>query len=141
MKNLLSSLLIALALSFVAACGGGPSAAGVYQLDTAPFRIMLAAEMNDAPPDVAKEQIDKMIAGMSGSFDLKADGTAAMKMAMMGMNEETTGTWKLDGGTITLTAKGKDGKDQPKTAKYADGVITIDEDRNGKKMSMVFRRK
>lgn len=140
MKTPLQWFLVA-CLLFVAACGGAASAAGVYQLDTAAFRDAMAEAMKDVPEDLRQEQLDAMIAGMSGSFDLKADGTHTFKMAAMGQSHETSGTWKVDGGTITITAKGPDGKDEPKTGKYAAGVITLPQDQGGKEMALVFRRK
>ena len=142
MKKLIPSLLSLLTLSLVTACGGGASsAAGVYHLDTAPFRERMAAEMKGVPEAEVKKQLDAMVGNMSGSIDLKADGSASIKLHMMMMNEEATGTWKLDGATLSITAKGKDGKEETKTAKFADGAITIEEQEGKEKMQMVFRRK
>lgn len=138
----LPSFLSLLTVSLLAACGGADKATGVYHLDTAPMREMMNKEMGaDASAD-EKAMAEKLMGSFSGSIELKADGTAAMKMSMGPMgNQETTGTWKLDGSTLSMTTKEKDGKEETKTAKWADGAITIEESQGPQKMTMVFRRK
>jgi len=85
----------------------------------------------------------EMPAGMKfeGVLDLKADHSVTLKMGMGPMMSEPTGTWKLDGQTITLTMKEKDGKEEPKSGKFKDGAITLEEDMGGKKLTMVFKKK
>jgi len=135
MKKPRASFLSVLALSLLAACGGGADSAAVghYQLD---IEAMGAAEpeMKDAM---------KAIKGLSGSIDLRADhtGTFGMKMGLPGIPDVSeTGTWKLDGETLTFTSK-KDGKESPKSGTLKDGAITFSEDMGPKKVQMVFRKK
>jgi hypothetical protein len=137
-----------LSLSFVAACGGVASkAAGVYELDKASLR---AAMLGMMPPEAQKEPkaleaIDGMVNGTQVSFDLKADGTAAMnaKTTMFGKTQEdsATGTWKLDGSKLTIQTKDKAGKEETKTVDYVDGSFSVEEEKGGQKMKMTFRKK
>jgi len=137
-----------LSLSFVAACGGASSkAAGVYELDKAAFRAAMLANM---PAEAQKEpkaleMIDGMIKDMQVSFDLKADGTAAMnaRTVMFGkaQEESATGTWKLDGTKLTIHMKDKAGKEESKTVDYVEGSFTVEEEKGGQKMKMTFKKK
>lgn len=143
MKKPIASFLSCLGLLLVTACGGaGASAAGTYDLDPAPFRAMMEKQMQGAPADAIKKQLDTMMAGLKGSIELKADGTASMTIKMPPIvDESTTGTWKVEGDKITMVTKDKNGKEETKTAKFADGAITVEEDQGGQKMVMIFRRK
>lgn len=137
-----------LSLSFVAACGGAASkAAGVYELDKTAFRAAMLAMM---PADAQKEPkaleaIDGMVNGMKVTFDLKADGSAAMNatMTLLGQAQEesATGTWKLDGNKLTIQTKDKAGKEESKTVDYVEGSFTVEEEKNGQKMKMTFKKK
>ena len=135
--NKLSSLLLVASLLFVPACGGA-SAAGTYELDKGEFKKMMASMMG---ADANQDAIDSMMGKMSGTLELKADATMSMTLTMPpAPTISTTGTWKLDGAAITLNAK-TNGKDDPKTGKYAAGVITLEDDMGGKKVAMVWRKK
>jgi hypothetical protein len=57
------------------------------------------------------------------------------------MDESATGTWKLDGGKLTLQTKDKAGKEETKVADYANGSFTMTEDMQGKPMKMTFKKK
>lgn len=137
-----------LSLSFVAACGGAASkAAGVYELDKAAFRAAMLANM---PAEVQKEpkaleMFDGMINGMKVTFDLKADGTAAMNATTTLLDktqeESATGTWKLDGSKLTIQTKDKAGKEESKTVDYVEGSFTVEEDKDGMKVKMTFKKK
>lgn len=151
MKKSFATFLTALTLSLVAACGGGAgaasSAAGVYELDKAALKqTMLAAMSEEAKKEkMAMEMVDKMTDGMNVSIELKADGSATMsfKMDMMGQKKDDTetGTWKLDGTKLSMTTKEKDGKEETKTADYANGSFTIEHEDGGQKMKMTFKKK
>lgn len=151
MKKTLATFLAALTLSLVSACGGGAgaaaSAAGVYTLDKAAFKqTMLASMPEEAKKEkMAMEMVDKMADGMNVSIELKADGTATMsiKTEMMGQKKDDTetGTWKLDGNKLTMTTKEKDGKEETKTADYANGSFTVEHEDGGQKMKMTFKKK
>lgn len=137
-----------LSLSFVAACGGASSkASGVYELDKAAFRsAVMANQPADAPKDAkGLEMLDAMIKDMQVTFDLKADGTAAMnaKTTMFGKTQEesTAGTWKLDGNKLTIQTKDKAGKEESKTVDYVEGSFTVEEEQGGQKVKMTFKKK
>ncbi len=140
MKKNLATFLSIISLSLVAACGGGANAAGTYELDKASFKEQMLGMMpEEAKKDMA--MVDKMMEGMSGSIELKADGTAAMAMKMPPfLDDKTDGTWKMDGDKVSITTK-KGDKDDTKTASLANGVITIEEEQGGKKMKMTFKKK
>lgn len=135
-----SLALSLLFLSFFAACGGAAaaSAVGIYEVD----KVALKAVMLDSMP---VEAVDGILKDMVMTIDLKADGTAAMmvKMSMMGqtMERPTTGSWKLEGGKLTLTAKDKDGKEEPKTVDYVNGSFSVEQDQGGKKVKVTFKKK
>lgn len=137
-----------LSLSFLAACGGAAaaSAAGVYEVDKVALKATILAGMTDAQKvPQALEAIDAMVKDMVMTFDLKADGTAAMnmEMSMMGqkMKDSTTGTWKLEGTKLTMTAKNKEGKDEPKTVDFVNGTFTVEQETGGQKVKVTFKRK
>ncbi len=92
----------------------------------------------------ALAQVDAMVGGMETTVELKADGAAHMhmKMSMMGreMNESADGSWKLDGGKLTIAMK-KDGKDDTKVADFDGKSFSIEDDAGGQKMKMTFHRR
>lgn len=150
LARLMKKAILALSLasfSLLAACGGAAGAAGVYELDKAGFRAAMLANM---PAEAQKEpkameMVDGMVKDMHVSIELKTDNTASMhsKMTMMGQTQESneTGTWKLDGTKLTMVTKDKAGKEETKTADYANGSFTVEEEQNGQKMKMTFKRK
>lgn len=138
-----------LSFSFLAACGGAAAAgaAGVYELDKAAFRATIVAAM---PAEAQKEPkameaVDGMLKDMAVTIELKADGSAVMnsKTNMMGQAKEdsATGTWKLDGSKLTMVTKDKAGKEETKTVDYASGSFSVEQEENGMKMKMTFKRK
>lgn len=64
--------------------------------------------------EVAMAAVDKMLAeqlgAISGSLDIKGDGTFTASFAMGGDRDEVAGTYKVEGGTIALTPDTKNGK-------------------------------
>lgn len=138
MKKNLFGLGVAFLFSILSACGGGASAAGVYELDKEALQKTMAAEM---PAGAPAEMVKGMLDGMKMSVELKADGTAVATVNMMGKDDGGTGTWKLAGDTLSMTMKGRDGKEDTKSGKYSNGVITITEEQAGKKFEMILRRK
>ena len=135
-----SSDLSALALTFLASCGvdAAASVAGVYELDTAEMKKAMAVEGADKDP-MAKMMMG-MLDSMKGSIELKAGGTCELVMSAMGKETKEPGTWKLDGDKLTVTSK-KDGKEETKVGKLADGCITVEEGEGPAKMTMVLRKK
>lgn len=150
MKKILTTILTALALTFLAGCSAGePAGTGVYELD----KTSLEAEMMKAMPEAmrsneqAKNMMKKMVEQMQGTMTLKADGSAEMSMTMpnpMGGEakaDKTTGTWKLEGDKMTIGAKDEDGKEDVRDLTYKDGTLTLIEEQGGQKMTMTFRKK
>lgn len=139
MKKSIASVLALFSLSLFTACGGGSAAAavGVYHLDVDAMFASFAGDMKDAPADM----VAKMKASIAGTIELKADQTAKFEMSMpMAPKQSDTGTWKLAGNVLSVTTK-KGDKDETKSAKLENGVITIEEEQAGKKVLMVFKRK
>ena len=60
--------------------------------------------------------------GMTMSYTFKEGGELEVKGEMMGESNSTTGTWSLDGSTITMTIEGSS-----QTATFADGKITMED--------------
>src|SRR5688572_14937543 len=114
--------------SFAGACalGGGAagSPVGTYTLDK--------DAMKAAATDVPAAQVEAFLKGIGdGTIELKADGTAALfaKVDFNGrwIEDRTTGTWRLDGSTLSVTAKSKDGTEHAQVGDYGDGVFTVRE--------------
>jgi hypothetical protein len=63
-----------------------------------------------------------------------------MTMAMMGQKKSLLGSWKLTGERLAITASEQGLEEQTRLAKFADGMITIEQESNGQSMSMQFRR-
>lgn len=134
MKKPHLAVLSFLALSFVAACSGGSSAAGTYEMDKEAMKAGMSADAKQNPADV-----EKGLAMLSGSIELKADGTAnfAMKMEKV-FDEKKAGKWKLEGTKLTMTLT-KDGKEETTTGELVNGVISVEAP--GQKMKMTFKKK
>lgn len=147
MKKLLAGSLSVVAL-LMAACSGG-SAAGTYELDKSAMKdAILAAMPADAKANKETAAMAESMAGnMHSTVELKAGGEATMNIKMelpggMKIDESAGGTWKLAGNKLTLTLKdNKGGKEESKTAEYANGSFTIEETEGPMKMKMTFRRK
>ncbi len=139
MKKTLTVLLAAFTLSVVAACGGGSTVAGTYQLDGAAAVQSMKEMVKDMPPAVA----EMMPKEMTGSLELKSDGSVVIDQTAGGKPNKMTGTWKADGDKITVTAKDAAGKETTLPGTLVGGVITLGmpEMMPGKKMELVFRRK
>lgn len=146
MKKIASVVLSVLAMTFLASCGGDAAAspAGKYALDKAAFEADMKASMPaDAPTEGPAAQMMAMflkgMEGMDGSIELKADNTCSLSMTMMGQEKKADGTWTLDGEKFTMTAP-EDGKDVTRSGTFKDGVIVIEEEKGGKKMTMKFQK-
>lgn len=61
--------------------------------------------------------------GMTWTMVLNEDGTADNRMEMMGEVQEKSGTWALDGDTVTVTID-----DSPAAFQLTDGKLVIDMD-------------
>lgn len=109
MKRVLTIVLAAvLLLSLLAGCGKADSALGIYKLSGAMgYSLEEFAEMTGATVETAQELF---------VIELKKKGV--MEVSLDGETE--TGTWKLDGETLTLEDDG-----ETITGTLKDGVITI----------------
>jgi len=143
LRTVLSSLLT---LALLTSCGGDPAAAvaGVYTLDKDALKAAMAAQQKQAPEGEANPMagmMEKMIESMEISMDLKADGTVSMKssMTMMGetKNDESEGSWKLEGDKVVITPP--DGESKAFTLK--DGRLSATENGMFGEQEMVFVRK
>jgi hypothetical protein len=139
-KNLAVYSSVAL-LSFLSACGGGNAAVGNYTLDIEAVKASMKDMFKEMPGGA--EMFATMAKDMQGTLELKADGTAVMDQKGGPGAMTTTGTWKVEGDKVSLTAKGPDGKDMTMTGKLAGAVLTLDmpEMMPGKKMVMTFKKK
>ena len=134
--NKLLSLLAAASLLFLPACGA--SAVGIYELDRAELKKTIEAGA-EGPPD--KAALDTMVGRWSVTLELKEEGGMLMDVDIPPVDKVSRiGTWKLDGETLTLNFV-TDGKGDPKTCKYAPGVVTYVDERGGKKVDMLLRKK
>lgn len=117
------------------------SPTGLYQLDV---ETLAKSMMAEAPPGVGNEQLQQMmqqmVKSMRGSIELMADNTCAMSMTMMGQKQEVTGVWSQDGSKLTITAQEEGKEDDARVADYADGVITVSEEKDGRTITMRFVR-
>lgn len=127
--------LVALSLVFVPACG---SAVGTYELDKAELKKTIAAGSEGT---LDKAALDTMVGRWSVTLVLKEEGGMRMEMNMPPMDPISTfGTWKLEGEVLTLNVI-TDDKSDPKTCKYSAGVVTYVDERGGKKVDMLLRKK
>ena len=104
MKKRVLALLMTLAMIFsLAACGGsggsggGESAAGTYSL----------TKMSSGGEEISMEEMSE-IAGMdvSMTLELTEDNKFTMDMGVLGDGEKVSGTWKMDGDSLILSAEG-----------------------------------
>lgn len=134
--NKLSASFATASLLFVAACG--TSVVGTYELDKAELKKTIAAGAEGKPDKAA---LDTMVGRWSVTLELKEEGGMRMEMNMPPQDPVSTiGTWKLEGDTLTLNFI-TDGKGEPKTYKYAPGVVTYVDERGGAKVEMLLRKK
>ena len=136
----------AVALFFASACASGAgsaaSAPGVYDLDKAAMKkTILDAARRPSADDKAK--LDKMVDELvEARLVLEADGTFTTHARMMDQEKSVTGTWRVEGDKLLMTAKNKAGEDMPTgAADFADGVITIEMGEGRQKVPMVLRKR
>lgn len=170
MKNLIAITTASLLTLSLVGCGGGESAdnagtsgsssstaskssasdfTGSWQVDKESMReIMMEAIMAEAPEGATDEQkqmmqdmAGPMIDGMSVNLSINEDKTFAVSMQMMGEAEETTGTWSVGDGVITMTETAEEGEaPSPATGTIEDGKLVINfpnEEGGPQKMVMI----
>lgn len=102
-KRVLTFLMALMMVLGLAACGGGggASAAGVYKI----------TKMSSEGIEMTTEEMSELF-GMEVdmTLELKDDNTFVLDLGfLMGEGEEgTSGTWELDGDSLTLSAYGED---------------------------------
>jgi hypothetical protein len=132
MKRIVSIALVVLMIAALFAGCSSSSPEGTYKIKSVNGKDLKTyfKESFGALAEEGQEITDDQIEGflkLMGinsmdefvTFTLESDGT--FKAAMMG--EEETGTWKLEGDKITMTANGSD-----MTGTFKDGEITISVD-------------
>jgi hypothetical protein len=117
--------LIASALVFtfaLAACGdsaSGPVGTWVIDMDHMKGKLK---EMG-----MPEEMLKNMDAGMGVTWEIKSGGTWTAKGKMQGDAIDESGTWKLEGETLTVVKTSDKGKDvnEPLAAEYKGDVIEL----------------
>jgi hypothetical protein len=114
-RKIVTTSALALATSFLLACGGGPE--GTYKLDKSEMKKSMEAEIAKMPADqqgFAKMGL-AMVDAMEMSLELQSGGKLKMKSTLPNLmdkdkpakTEEKDGTWKMDGESVVLEADGK----------------------------------
>lgn len=125
---------------------GSANIVGTYQLDKDALRTVIMAQRPVGTPAVGPaaeaslKMVDQMLDGMAGSIFLDADNSCRMTMAMMGQKKSLLGSWKLNDELLAITASEQGLEEETRLAKFANGMITIEQESNGQSMSMQFRR-
>ncbi len=102
MKKRVLTFLMALAMIFtLAACGGSNSPAGTYEL----------SKMGDSSMEMTVEELSEIYGAEIGStLELAEDNTFTWDMGLMAdeAGEVYSGTWELDGDSLTLNIEGEE---------------------------------
>ena len=102
MKKRVVTFLMALAMIFtLAACGGSNSPAGTYEL----------SKMGDSSMEMTVEELSEIYGAEIGStLELAEDNTFTWDMGLMAdeAGEVYSGTWELDGDSLTLNIEGEE---------------------------------
>ncbi len=98
-KRILSLLMVLAMMVCLVACGGNSKAAGTYHLTK--------LEMNGVSVDL-KQLGEQAGVEVKVILVLEKDGSFTLDMSTLGAGESVSGTWKTDGGNLTLSAAGED---------------------------------
>lgn len=104
------------------------AAAGVYDMDRTAIRQAMQDEidqMSDGPDKMGMNMAMGMIDSMEMTLTLNADGSAAMNMSMMGQTEEGSGTWELDGESISITVAPEGEEPETINGTLENGRLTL----------------
>ena len=117
MKKRILALLMALAMMVtLVACSGGNSGgknpSGTYTL----------VKMSSGEEEITMEEMEE-IAGMDieVTLELTEDNKFTLDMGILAEGENTSGTWKMDGDSLILSAEGDD-----VSVTYDDKTIVMD---------------
>jgi uncharacterized protein (TIGR03066 family) len=117
---------------------------GVLVLLCAPLLLTGCGKKSNADLIVGKWQLTKPAPPPQAgdmTFEFTKDGKLKMSL---GGKEIEAGTYKVDGDTVTTTAKGPDGKEKTESGKIKtldDTTLIVEEQKEGKKETMEFKRK
>lgn len=98
-KRILSMLMVLAMMVCLVACGGNSKAAGTYHLTK--------LDMNGVSVDL-KQLGEQAGVEVKVILVLEKDGSFTLDMSTLGAGESVSGTWKTDGGNLTLSAAGED---------------------------------
>lgn len=98
-KRILSLLMVLAMMVCLVACGGDSKAAGTYHLTK--------LDMNGVSVDL-KQLGEQAGVEVKVILVLEKDGSFTLDMSTLGAGESVSGTWKTDGGNLTLSAAGED---------------------------------
>jgi hypothetical protein len=114
--KIVTTATLALATSFLLACGGG-GVEGTYKLDKSEMKKSMEAEIAKMPAD--QQGFGKLglalIDTMDMSVELQSGGKLKMKSSMPNImdkdkpakTDEKDGTWKMEGEAVVLETDGK----------------------------------
>ena len=153
MKTLLQVLSLAALLTLTACGAGADPAVGTWKLDTSSTleaaKAMMEKQLagqDEAMKKMASEMMEKAVGAMTGSLELKADGTASGSMSMPNplggepQKSDASGTWKNDNGKVSI-AMAEAGKDADTMTGQLEGdTLKMTEQKNGQEMTIVFTR-
>jgi len=130
MKRTVSLIMaVMFVLVMVTGCGGGSSAAGKYYIkaiDGEDIEAALMAELGEEEGFTIDDYLELLGISSLGemmTIELKSDGTAVI--VEVG-EDDTIGTWKQNGNTITITAD-----DDPVDFILNGNELSYDEDGSG----------
>ena len=132
MRTITTLAALAALVALPACTSEAASAAGTYEVKL---------DIAGMPEEMAK----MMEAMKPGVLTLKADGTWSVEMSMMGQTDTSSGTWKMEGGDIVMTATDENGepRKEPDTKRgpYKDGAFSITMEEGGQKLTMHMTKK
>lgn len=142
-------LLAMLCLAALSGCGQTMAdVAGVYELDKEAIKAAAKAEMDKQSGDeqgmaaLGSAMVLGMIEQMTMTLTLNADGTASMLMRGMGDEDTSTGTWSLEGTTISISMDARGGgPDDASGTVDGDTITFIPPDDEDMPFNLVFKKK
>jgi hypothetical protein len=133
-------------ISMLQGCGESATAraAGTYELDTTAMKAAVQAEidsMEDEMEKMAAGMMLGMLDGMSMTLTLNEDGTASGVVVMNGEEDPATGTWTLDGDSISITMESEDTAAEEMTGTLEGDTIRLSNPGDEMPFDMVFNRR
>jgi len=142
--------ILALSVGALPGCGSSEtesatsSAAGSWELDREVIRAAMQLEIDQIEDPMEKAGAGMMLSmleNLSMTIDLNPDGTCTGTMTMMGDTDESTGTWTLNDGVITITMVNADGEPEAMTGTLRGDRFELHDIDENSSMKMVFRRR